>query len=352
MKTGWKKYAEYLLVLVVMAAFAVARPLFSDYYTLIVILVFIWAFLATAWNILGGYCGQHSLGHGLYMGIGAYAVAYFTNTFGLTTWVGLVIALALAAFFAWFIGWVIFRYQLKGAYFALVTIALAEAAVYIVSNIKALGGAGGLQMEYVGASFKYLQFDTKTGYYYMGIILMTGLLIYITWASRQKFFYYLQAVRENEDAAEALGVNTVREKIKGNIVSGVLCALGGVFYVQYFLYIAPRSVFGESVSVQILLFAIIGGLSTVWGPFIGAAILVPIVEITRSQLGTTFAGASLLIYGAVMVLTMLFMPYGILGLAKRIVQRYRRTPSGGQPEGEEPLSSEAGKAIQAGGEAG
>jgi branched-chain amino acid transport system permease protein len=351
MKTGWRKYAEYLLVLIVMAAFAVARPLFSDYYTLIVILVFIWAFLATAWNILGGYCGQHSLGHGLYMGIGAYAVAYFTNVFGLTTWVGLVIALVIAAFFAWFIGWVIFRYQLKGAYFALVTIALAEMAVYVVSNIKGLGGAGGLQMEYVGASFKFLQFDTKTGYYYMGIILMGGLLIYITWASRQKFFYYLQAVRENEDAAEALGVNTVREKIKGNIVSGVLCALGGVFYVQYFLYVSPRSVFGETISVQILLFAIIGGLSTVWGPFIGAAILVPVVEITRSQLGTTFAGASLLIYGAVMVLTMLFMPYGILGLAKRIVQRYRRKPSGGEPESGEPLSTEASKAIQAEGEA-
>jgi branched-chain amino acid transport system permease protein len=330
MKTGWRKYAEYLLVLIVAAVFAAARPLFSDYYTLIVILVFIWAFLATGWNIIGGYCGQHSLGHGLYMGVGAYAVAYFTNALGLTTWAGIVIALILAAFVAWFIGWVIFRYQLKGAYFALVTIALTEAAVYIVSNIKALGGAGGLQMEYVGASLKYLQFNTKTGYYYMGVILVAGLLLYITWASRQKFFYYLQAVRENEDAAEALGVNTVREKIKANIVSGVVCALGGVFYVQYFLYVSPRSVFGEAISVQILLFAIIGGLSTVWGPFIGAAILVPIVEITRSQLGTEFAGASLLIYGAVMVLTMLFMPYGILGLAKRIAQRIRRKPDGGQ----------------------
>jgi branched-chain amino acid transport system permease protein len=342
MKSGWSKYANYILVLIMAAVFAVIRPLFSDYYTLIVILVFIWAFLATSWNIIGGYGGQHSLGHGLYMGVGAYAVAYLTSAFGLSTWIGIVAAIIGSAVVAWFIGWVVFRYQIKGAYFALVTIALTEMAVYVVSNIKALGGAGGLQMEYVGASFKYLQFNTKTGYYYMGIILMSGLLLYVTWASRQKFFYYLQAVRENEDAAEALGVNTVREKIKANIVSGVFCAIGGVFYVQYFLYVSPRSVFGETISVQILLFAIIGGLSTVWGPFIGAAILVPVVEITRSQLGTTFAGASLLIYGAVMVLTMLFMPYGILGLAKRIVHRYRRKPGG---------DGETGNALPAGGEA-
>ena len=109
-------------------------------------------------------------------------------------------------------------------------------------------------------------------------------------------------MRENDEAAEALGVDTVKEKIKANVVSGVLCALGGVFYVQYYLFVAPRSVFGEIVSVQILLFAIIGGLSTVWGPLVGAAVLVPIGEFSRSHLGTAFQGADLLIYGAIMVL--------------------------------------------------
>jgi len=313
----------YVRILVFGGLMCLLPLVLTTYYLHIAILVLIWAFLACAWNILGGYGGQHSFGHGLYMGIGAYAVAYLVNRFGLTPWVGLLVAIVLSAAAAAFIGWVVFRLSLKGGYFALVMIALTEAAVYIVSNINALGGAGGLEIEYRGNSVAFLQFAGKGGYFYIGLILLVFILLLTQWYKRKRFFYQLIAVRDNEDAAEALGVDTVKAKIKANVMSGVLCAVGGVFYIQYFLYVSPRSVFGESVSVQILLFAIFGGLGTVWGPVVGACLLVPLGEIARAELGNTFQGAHLLLYGAVMVLTMLFMPNGIVGAADRLRKRWQ-----------------------------
>jgi branched-chain amino acid transport system permease protein len=313
----------YVSPLIVGAILCAIGPLLGDYYQNIFVLIFIWGFLATGWNVLGGYCGQHSLGHGLYMGLGAYFAAFFFNRWTLTPWIGLFLALGIAGLVAWFIGWVMFRWQVKAAYFALVTIALTEMAVYVVSNVSSFGGAGGI-LENVKSGFLWMQTDSKLIYYFGGVALVVFGLLFTQFYSRQRFFYYLQAIRENDEAAEALGVDTVKEKIKANVVSAVLCALGGVFYVQYYLFVAPRSVFGETVSVQILLFAIIGGLSTVWGPLVGAAVLVPIGEFSRSNLGTVFQGADLLIYGAIMVLVMLFMPFGILGVARRVQRRYFR----------------------------
>ncbi len=335
-----KRYLPYVYPLILGVVMCLLPPFLNEQWKLIFLLVFIWSFLAMGWNIIGGYCGQHSLGHGLYMGVGAYLTAYLFQRFSLTPWVGAIIAIAAAAFVGWFIGWVVFRYQLKGAYFALVTIAITEMAVYIVSNIKAVGGAGGLQ-EDIKYGLLWMQSSHKATYFYVGIFMVVAGLILTQYLSKQRFFYYLQAVRENEDAAEALGVNTVREKIKANIWSGIWCAIGGVFYVQYFLYVGPRSVFGELISVQILLFAIIGGLSTVWGPFIGALILVPITELSRSYLGTVFQGASLLIYGVAMVIAMLFMPAGIMGVVKRIQERRRRDTGAPTPEAVEAGGGEA-----------
>ena len=313
----------YIIILVVGALICLLPLVLDTFYMHIAVLVLIWAFLACAWNIIGGYAGQHSLGNGLYMGIGAYAVAYLVGRFNLTPWIGLLVAIALSAAAAAFIGWIVFRYALKGAYFALVTIALTEAAVYVVSNIPALGGAGGMQMEYKGNSLFYMQFAGQNGYFYVGVLLVVFILLLTQWYKSKRFFYQLIAVRENEDAAEALGVDTVKAKIKANVMSGVLCAVGGVFYAQYFLYVGPRSVFGEVVSVQILIYAIVGGLGTTWGPVVGAVLLVPLSEITRAQLGNSLPGSQLLLYGLVMVLTMLFMPFGIMGLADRLRKRWQ-----------------------------
>jgi branched-chain amino acid transport system permease protein len=316
-----------ILVLLVLAG---TLPLFAGEYVLhIAVLVLIYAYLSTAWNILGGYAGQHSLGHSLFMGIGAYTSTYLFTKLGLTPWVGMWLGALLAGLAGWFIGYICFRYGLKGAYFALVTIAMAEAAVYLTNNINAIGGAQGLEVKWMGNAPGLMQFESKAGYYYI-ILVMTALAIaYASWLSKQRFGYRLVAVRENEDAAEALGVNTLGSKIQALVISAVMTALGGAFFAQYFTYINPRNVFGEGPSVQILLFAIIGGLGTVWGPVVGALVLVPVAELSRSWAGGIFAGANLLFYGTVLVLVMLFMPRGIVGLYETLRMRLtKRAPEG------------------------
>jgi branched-chain amino acid transport system permease protein len=226
---------------------------------------------------------------------------------------------------------VCFRYGVKGPYFALVTIAVAEALVYLTSNLDVIGGAKGLEVTWLGHRPDMMEFDGKTGYYYI-ILVMAILGVVITrWLYQRRSGYQWIAVRENEDAAEALGVDTLRTKIEATVLSALMTAIGGTFYAQYFTYIGPRSVFGEGPSVQILLFAIIGGLGTVWGPAVGALVLVPIAELARAKLGGSFGGAHLMLYGTVMVLVMLFMPKGIMGLAQKVRSRLTRQASPAQP---------------------
>ncbi len=290
----------------------------NEYYLHIIILVLLYSYLATAWNILGGYAGQHSLGNALYLGTGAYVSTMLFIKWAISPWIGLWVAGLVSALFGWLIGYLCFRYGLKGGYFALVTIALAEAAVYLVTNMRSLGGAMGLEVTWLGNNPAMMQFENKTGYYYIILGLTILLLILIIWLDKSRFGYYLIAVRENDLAADALGVNPVGIKVQANIINAFVTGIGGVFFAQYYTYIHPRLVFGEGPSVQILLFAIIGGLGTIWGPTLGAIALVPIAELTRAQFGSTFAGAPLLLYGLVLMLVMLFMPRGIMGLINDI----------------------------------
>ncbi len=301
----------------------------GEYYVHILVLILMYAYLSTAWNILGGYAGQHSLGHGMFLGAGAYVSTALFVYWGLTPWLGMWAGAAVAALMGWFVGYLCFRYGIRGPYFALVTIALAEAMLYLVTNIRVLGGARGLEVPWKGHNPLLIQFGSKAGYYYIALVLAAVGILVTYWFSRRRFGYYLVAVRENEDAAQALGVNLLREKVRATVISAALTAIGGTFYAQYFTYINPRSVFGEGPSVQILLFSIIGGLGTVWGPTVGALVLVPIAEITRAKLGGSFAGAHLLLYGTVLVIVMLFMPRGIVGLAETVWAKIRRPPAQG-----------------------
>jgi branched-chain amino acid transport system permease protein len=323
MKTVWKQNG--FLAIAAVLLLAAILPLFAGEYALhIAVLVLLYAYLSTAWNILGGYGGQHSLGHSLFLGIGAYTSTFLFTKAGLTPWLGMWIGAVLAGLVGWFVGYLCFRYGLKGPYFALVTIAIAEAMVSLTNNLNAIGGAMGLEVKWEGNEPLLMQFESKAGYYYI-ILVMTIMAIWLVhWLSRQRFGYQLVAVRENEDAAEALGVDTLRSKIQASVLSAILTALGGTFFAQYFTYINPRNVFGEGPSIQILLFSIVGGLGTVWGPAVGALVLVPIAELARGWLGGSFAGAHLLLYGAVMVLVMLFMPKGIIGLYESLRQRLNR----------------------------
>jgi branched-chain amino acid transport system permease protein len=294
------------------------------------ILILLFAYLSTAWNILGGYAGQHSLGHGIFLGIGAYTSTALFVYFRMSPWLGMWLGAILSALVGWFIGYLCFRYGIRGPYFALVTIALAEAMLYLVTNIKVLGGARGLEVPWQGNNPALMQFSAKAGYYYIALGLAAAGVLLTAWLNRRRFGYHMVAVRENENAAEALGVNLLSTKVRATILSAFLTALGGTFYAQYFTYINPRSVFGEAPSVQILLFSIIGGLGTVFGPTVGALVLVPIAEFTRARLGGSLAGAHLLLYGAILVLVMLFMPRGIIGLVQNLAHRLRRRRQGGE----------------------
>ena len=296
----------------------------SEYLLHIFILVLLWAYLATSWNILGGYAGQHSLGHGVFLGIGAYTSTLLFIRLGISPWLGMWIGGALSALAAWFIGYLCFRYGLKGPYFALVTIALAEAFVFLSSNIVSVGGARGLEVTWIGNNPLMMQFDGKLGYYYIILIILVFGILITQWLHKRRPGYQWVAVRENEDAAEALGVDTLRTKIEATVLSAFMTAIGGTFYAQYFTYIGPRTVFGEVVSVQILIFAIIGGLGTVWGPAVGALLLVPVAELARANLSGSVGGAHLVLYGMVMVLVMLFVPKGIVGLAKDVLSKLNR----------------------------
>jgi len=328
------KYTIAFLSVVLVILFLL--PLVADEYLLhMAVLILLYAYLSTAWNILGGYAGQHSLGHGVFLGIGAYVSTFLFIQWRITPWLGMWIGGAVSALVGWFIGYVCFRYGLKGPYFALVTIALAEAFVYLTSNVDVIGGAKGLEVTWLGNRPDMMEFDGKTGYYYI-ILVMAILAVVITrWLYQRRSGYQWIAVRENEDAAEALGVDTLRTKIEATVLSALMTAIGGTFYAQYFTYIGPRSVFGEGPSVQILLFAIIGGLGTVWGPAVGALVLVPIAELARAKLGGSFGGAHLMLYGTVMVLVMLFMPKGIMGLAQRVRARLMRRQPDSAPSAKE-----------------
>ena len=296
----------------------------SEYLLHIFILVLLWAYLATSWNILGGYAGQHSLGHGVFLGIGAYTSTLLFIRLGISPWLGMWIGGALSALAAWFIGYLCFRYGLKGPYFALVTIALAEAFVFLSSNIVSVGGARGLEVTWIGNNPLMMQFDGKLGYYYIILIILVFGILITQWLHKRRPGYQWVAVRENEDAAEALGVNTLRTKIEATVLSAFMTAIGGTFYAQYFTYIGPRTVFGETPSVQILMFAIIGGLGTVWGPAVGALLLIPVAELARANLSGAVGGSHLVLYGAVMVLVMLFAPKGIVGIAQDVLSRLNR----------------------------
>lgn len=328
-----KEKRSYLMPLVVGVALCVLPQVLDPYYLNIAILTLMWAYLSTCWNIVGGFGGQHSYGHSIFFGIGAYAVAYLGTRFGVNPWLAAVAGFALAAGAGWFVGFVTFRFNMKATYFALVTIALAEAAVYVVSNISAIGGAKGIEIPVETDNLLRMQTGNLSFYFYMGVILNVGVLLLTLYLKRRRFFFNLMAVRDDDIGAASLGVNPVANQILAVVVSAALCSFAGVLYAQYLLYVNPI-MFGSMVGVQIVLYALVGGEGRVWGPFIGAAVMVPLVEYSRGTLGTKFSGADLMIYGATMILVMMFMPGGIIGVvegAKRRVLSLRRGNRRGLP---------------------
>lgn len=279
----------------------------------LVIMTLYAALLGQAWNILGGYGGQVSFGHAAYFGTGAYTVAVLQVEFGFNPWIGLAAGGAAAAAVGAFIGLCTFRYGLRGSYFALVTLAFAE-VLRILSNSVAFTGAGvGLliPLERSAANFQFL---SKAGFFWV-IWVMTFAAFLTVWKiGNSRFGAQLTAVRDNEDAARALGVDAFRVKMGAIMLSGFFTGLAGVFYAQYYLYLDPHIAYGAAISVESLLVPIIGGMGTLFGPLLGAAALQGLSELSRAVIGDA-PGISLVLYGVLLVIMVLFMPRGLAGLA-------------------------------------
>jgi len=304
------------------AALVAAPPLLPKYSLEILISILFFAYLGLAWNILGGYAGQFSFGHAAFFGIGAYPSTLLLLRAGVSPWLGMLAGGALAAAFGLFEGYLSFRYGLRGPYFSLVTLAFAEMLRVVSVNAKAVGASLGLVVPTGTPAPLLFVFGGKLPYYYV-ILAMTGLALLITGAvARGRLGYALIAVRENEDAAEAAGVNALGSKLAAMALSSFLTALGGTFYAQYFAYIDPTITFGPAISIQGLLPAIVGGAGTVLGPLLGSFVLTPISELTRAMLRGR-AGADIMLYGLILVLVISFLPQGLMGW-RRAVRRSAR----------------------------
>jgi branched-chain amino acid transport system permease protein len=272
------------------------------------------ALLGQAWNLLAGFGGQFSFGHAVFFGSGAYAAAVLQARFGWNAWAALPAALALGAAVGGFIGTLSFRYGLRGSYFALVTLAFAEVFRILANNVQFTGAGVGLMIRLEPGAARF-QFADKAGYLYVILAFVVVGLLVSWWLKHSRYGAWLQAVRDNEDSAAALGVNVFAVKLQAIMLSGALTAAAGVFYVQYFQYIDPSLAYGPAVSVEALLGPIIGGLGTVWGPILGAAVLHLLGEATRG-LVSSLPGVNLIAYGVLLVLMIMFLPRGIIGLVK------------------------------------
>jgi len=294
----------------------------SDFQLTFLTLALYSTLLGAAWNILGGFGGQYSFGHAVFFGLGAYVAAILQVHAGVPAWIGLVAGVAAGGAAGAALGAISFRYGLRGSYFALVTLAMAEVFRIVANSVPFTGAGVGMMIE-LRVGIADLQFESRRGYYYFALVLALLALAVGSWVRHSRFGAALAAVRDNEDAARALGIDATRVKVVATALSGTLMAAGGVFYLQYFHYIDPTLVFGPAVSVEALLGPIVGGLGTVLGPLIGAFALALVSQIATHLLGEAPA-LSMALYGLILIVMVTFLPRGIGGLGKLVRQRARR----------------------------
>jgi branched-chain amino acid transport system permease protein len=307
-----------LLSIAVFALLVACVPLFtqSGVWLNCVMTTLYAALLAQAWNLLGGFGGQFSFGHALFFGFGAYVQAIAQLQWGVNPWLALGLAVLVSGFVGLCVGALSFRYGLKGSYFALVTLAFAEVFRILALSVDFTGAGVGLMIP-LKESVANLQFGSRAGFVYLVLAFVVAALLVTHWLQRSRFGAYLQAVRDNEDAARAVGVNPLRVKLGAITLSGAFMGLAGAFYVQVFQYIDPAIAFGPHASVEALVAAIVGGLGTLWGPLLGALVLHVLADLTRNLFGE-LPGINMVIYGSVLVLIVMFVPRGIAGLGQDV----------------------------------
>jgi branched-chain amino acid transport system permease protein len=285
----------------------------GTYWTHIMILTLFFIYLCSAWNIIGGIGGQFCFAHTLFLASGAYTSTKLYIDFGISPWLGMILGSMIATIIGLFIAWINFRYKLPHLSFALVTLGFVYIGMFVIGSIKALGGHDGLTIMIKETNILNYTFISKIPYYYIILFMTIGVIILIYIIERSKLGLYLKALRDNERAAEASGVDLLRVMCKGMALSAFLTALAGTFYAQMLGFIDPVTVAGPHLIIEMILFTAIGGFGTLWGPVIGPMILVPLGQAFLNMMGTKYAGLDLIIYGVIVVIVILFMPQGIVG---------------------------------------
>ena len=329
----------------IVALLALPQFVTSPYLLHMMILFFLSTLTGQSWNIIGGYTGQYSVGHAAYFGTGAYTTMILLTTRGIAPWYGMWVGIAASIVLALIIGSICFR--LRGPYFVLASIAVAEIVRVTALNLTSITkGAEGILVTDIPA-FKIgetiiTDFSTKVPYYYIALVLAL-IIIAVTWlVQHSKLGYFFQAIREDQDAAHSLGINLTIWKNSALVISAAFTSLAGSFYAIFVKFIDPSTVLPLDLSVQIVLISIIGGIGTIWGPVIGAMLLVPLSEALRSNviaqglinsglvseesgvgifLKEHLAQAHVLIYGILVVVVILFMPEGILGYIRKMTAK-------------------------------
>jgi branched-chain amino acid transport system permease protein len=300
----------------------VALPwMVSSYAVTVLIFIFFYAYLGQAWNIVGGYAGQLSAGHAAFVGVGGYAAALLSMHAGLTPWIGMWIGGILAAALGAFIGYLGFRFGLRGFYFVLLTVAFAEICRVVALNVDAVGGALGLYITFTGNPRQF-QFQDNRVYYYVALALMLGATALVWALERHRLGAYLTAIRQDEGACEALGIDTFRCKMVAMVLSSFLTGVGGTFYAFYLFSLQPNAVFGIPLSVEIIIRPIVGGAGTVLGPLLGSFILSPLAEISRTYFAQGgWSGVHLIVYGLLLISVVLFLPRGAYPALVRLAKK-------------------------------
>lgn len=274
------------------------------------VFIFFYAYLGQAWNLVSGYGGQLSAGHAAFVGVGAYTTTMLAMHAGVSPWLGMFAGAALAALLGGVVGFLGFRFGLRGFYFVLLTVAFAEVCRIAALNTDAIGGALGLYITFTGNPWQ-LQFQDNRGYYYVALALMLLATGVVALVERSRLGAYLTAIREDEDAAEALGVDTLRYKLAALVLSAFLTGLGGAFYANYLFSLQPNAVFGIPLSVDIILRPVVGGSGTLMGPILGSFILSPLAELSRTYFARAgLVGTHLVAYGLLLIGVVLFLPRG------------------------------------------
>lgn len=306
-------------------ALATVMPfVLPSYYLHILTLSLVYVALASSWNIVGGMAGQISLAHSLFIGTGAMLSTALLLKLGINMWLGLLISAAISGVLGAMIAWIDFRFQLGHLSFVLITLAFAEMGGIIVEGWDFLGGASGLLLPRDTGNFLAFQFGGGDGAFWVMLVLAAICVLVNVAILNAPLGYYLRTIRDNEKAAQAIGVNILRYKITAMVISAVLASIVGTAYVRYLTFADPYLLISPVITIEIVLFATVGGLGRAYGPALGALLLVPLGEVLRGKLGSTLPGLHYFIYGIVVIAVILITPRGLLPLCESVWARWRR----------------------------